>query len=141
MANRRCFCGCGAVVGRFPLFIRSVNNLGRDVTERLAYTRSILGEQMQNPNFASWGADGDSHIVLLRDAMHDHTPIDQDELQRWMRVGREIEKAFIDMGGPPIRVWLNMPDEMRESEAYAARLDEIRAVVAKAGETATSGGV
>jgi hypothetical protein len=38
-------------------------------------------------------------------------------------------------------MWLNMPDEMRESEAYAARLDEIRAVVTKAGETPTSGEV
>jgi hypothetical protein len=125
----------------FRSFIRSINNLGRDVTERLAYTRSILGDQMQHTNFASWDADGESHIALLRDAVHHHTPVDQDELQRWMAAGREIEKAFIDMGGPPIRVWLNMPDEMRESDAYAARLNEIRAVVAKAGQTEPSGGL
>ncbi|MFZ0088808.1 MAG: hypothetical protein WAL63_04840 [Solirubrobacteraceae bacterium] len=129
MAKPKCFCGCGTDVGRFPLFIRSANNLGQDVTERLAYTRSILGEQMKHPDFALWDADGDAHINDLRNAIHHHMPISQDDLQRGMATGREGEKGITTLGGPSISSWLELPREMLESDAYVARVNEIRALL------------
>ena len=76
MAKPKCFCGCGDDVPRFPLFIRSANNLGRDGTERLAYTRAILGDEIGHPSFASLRPFEDlllhtplaSHRDALRDA-------------------------------------------------------------------------
>jgi hypothetical protein len=136
----KCFCGCGKDVPRLPLFVRSANNLGRDVSERLAYTRAVLGDQIHHPNFAGWEADGVAHIGILGNAIHHHTPVDASELQRWLGAGREMEKFLIQMGGPSILVWLQMPDEMRESKAYAERLNEIRAVLAKGGEEASAAG-
>lgn len=154
MAKPKCFCGCGDDVPRFPLFIRSANNLGRDATERLAYVRAILGDQIQHPSFAPWEADGVEHINTLSYAIHFQTDedlrefrdslpapsINQDELQRWLKTGRQMEHGLIQMGAPSILVWLQMPDEIRQSDAFAQRLDEIRATLAHAGEETSAGG-
>lgn len=154
MAKPKCFCGCGDDVPRFPLFIRSANNLGRDVTERLAYARGILGDQIRHPSFAPWEADGVEHVSALSGAIHYHTDddqrefrdqlpaprVDQAELQRWLKAGREMERSLIAMGAPSILVWLQTPDEMRQSEAFEQRLNEIRVVLARTGDETSTGG-
>lgn len=150
MAKPKCYCGCGDDVPRFPLLIRSANNLGRDVTERLAYARAILGDEIHHRSFAGWDEDGDKHIETLSYAIHYYTDddfrelrdelpapaINQSELQRWLEAGRDMEKDLIQMGAPSILVWQQMPDEMRDSEPYRERLKQIRAALAKAGDGA-----
>jgi hypothetical protein len=149
----KCFCGCGDDVPRFPLFIRSANNVGRDITERLAYARAILGDQIRHPSFARWESDGAEHIETLSYAIHYHTDddyrdlrnelpapaVNQSELQRWLKTGRDMERGLIQMGAPSILVWLQMPEDMRQSDAIAQRLDEIRTTLAKAGHTTSPG--
>jgi len=133
--KRECFCGCGDQIPRLPLGLRSVNDLGKDVTERLAYTRAILGDLVGHPTFATWDADGEEHVKTLQNALHyfihddmqelrndpDTFPpqIDRPELHRWMSTGRDVERSLIQLGAPPIKEWLRMPEETRESEELA----------------------
>jgi hypothetical protein len=65
-AMAACFCGCGRRIGRFPLFVRSANNVGQDVAQRLAWARAVIGEKL-NPE---WAAEGEDYLRAIRDALH-----------------------------------------------------------------------
>ena len=126
-----CFCGCGKEVGRWPPFIRSANNLGHDVTHRLAYTREMVGERIVDPPLAHWDQMGDVHLGLLRNAIHYHDPLMESDLEQWLRTGRELEQGLVAMGALPKQVWLTVPDEVRRSHDYAERLGDLRRLVAR----------
>jgi hypothetical protein len=101
----KCFCGCDRDVPRFPLFTRSANNLGRDVEERLAWARAVMGDELD----AGWEADGEQHLEALQAAIHDRYSLDTSALQRWLVCGRKMESLVRQMGGPPINLWLGKP--------------------------------
>jgi hypothetical protein len=104
----RCFCGCGRKVPRFPLFIRSANNLGQDVAERLSWAQAVMDDKLD----AEWAAEGQAHLEALRDATHGIThprEVENSALSRWLGYGRQIEVLAIEVGAPGINVWLRKP--------------------------------
>jgi hypothetical protein len=107
MAKVKCFCGCGLDVPRLPLGRRSANNLGRDVSERLAWARVVVGKEID----PDWEAGGVTHTGALRRAVHDgdRHVIDEADLQRWLEFGQNMEIVAVQIGLPPINLWLQ-PD-------------------------------
>jgi hypothetical protein len=103
---KRCFCGCGRPVRRFPLGLRSINTRGRLVRERLDWARETCADL--DPE---WARQGEAILLQLRAAVHQEIDIKQvhplePEVRRWQREGRELERQARVAGAPSLRQWL-----------------------------------
>ena len=90
---KRCFCGCGRTVPRFPLGLRSINRRGAQVKTRLEETEAKLGADFEP--LASFYADGRALVGALRDAMHgerDPLSLDEGVVRAWQRDARALER-------------------------------------------------
>lgn len=103
---RKCFCGCGRTVSRFPLGLRSVNGRGRYVRERLEWAKDTFDELD-----ATWVEQGETFLLQLRAAVHrDIEPAQinplEPEIRHWQAHGRDLERHAVAAGAPSIRRWL-----------------------------------
>jgi hypothetical protein len=111
----RCFCGCGRALPRFPLGTRAINGRGRQVIQRLAWERDVLGTDLAE--ITDWRRDGEEIAAALRAAMHgdvDPRSLDERVVRDWQRFGRDIEVMAVRAGAQPINAWLAMV-ELRPS--------------------------
>jgi hypothetical protein len=104
-----CFCGCGRKIGRFPLFMRSANNVGQSVSERLGWAKAVIGDRLD----LGWVAEGDDHVLKISEALHGNMhprDIQESAISHWLAYGREIEALAVRANAaPPIILWLGKP--------------------------------
>lgn len=96
---KSCFCGCGRTISRFPLGRRSINRRGDQVAKLLASMKADAGD---DPNLATWYAEGDSIVAELESALHgdlDPRSLDESPVRHWQKTGREIEAQRNEMYG------------------------------------------
>jgi hypothetical protein len=105
---KECFCGCGRLIGRFPLGTRAINGRGKQVAERLAWARALELDE-QDPTLKDWFEEGDEIEAELRSAMHDEIDprsLAPDKVGHWQRYGRNIERVVVGTGLPSINTWI-----------------------------------
>lgn len=99
-----CFCSCGREIPRFPLGMRSINKRGQLVAERLAWGTAVL-----DGVGTDWLREGEALRATLEATMHGDTDprsLDESVVRAWQKVGVLLEAAVIQLGAPPINVWL-----------------------------------
>lgn len=109
MAKPLCFCGCRSEIPKFPLGMRSLNKGGRNVKDRLEYTRLLLGDEDPD-HLADWLDEGDLWVNVIAAAMHRDIPPasvsaqDKSAIADWLSFGRKIQKSA--SGGLSFPHWL-----------------------------------